>query len=131
MTNAEYAAGLRVLADFYDAHPDTYQPYESHKLDFNMTCEGRVGVESVIRDFGGKWTKRDSDFGLMYFDSTFGPFALHLYIEKTEICERVQVGVKTIPAEPERFVPAKPERIEPQYEWHCGKILQEAERVEA
>lgn len=44
----------------------------------------------------------------------FGPHKIDVTISREQICERVQVGVKTVPAQEEQ-----PERTEPEYEWRC------------
>ena len=133
MTHQEYVAGLRDLATFYETHPEAIRPYGHQTLEFNLVNEGRTGVESVLRAFGGHWTKetmpwdRESPTSLLYLHGTFGPFALRIYIPQAQVCERVQVGMKTIAALPEQVLPATPEREEPQYEWQCGGLLSEGE----
>ena len=116
MTNQEYANGLRMLADWYEGHPEAPQPYESHLLTFNTGS--REGVQRVLQAFGGSWDKEAAS-GLMYFRSTFGPFKLKMYIGQEAVCTRRLVGVKTLPARP-----AEPEREVPVYEWDCRSILE-------
>ena len=125
MTNQEYAAALRMLADFYAAHPEAPQPYESDRLDFNLACEGRAGLEAVVRAFGGRWTKHEAN-NLYYVFGHFGPFRLKVYLNRAEVCDRVQIGTVRVPAVPERVIPASPEHEAPVYEWRCGSVLESA-----
>ena len=115
MTNAEYAAGLRQLAEWYESHPNAAQPYESNQLHFNVYH--RDTVAQVIQDFGGRWEKRASS-GLMYFRSTFGQFTLVMYTNHQTVCTARKVGTRTISARP----------AEPEYEvdvlaWDCQPIM--------
>ena len=53
---------------------------------------------------------------------------IELNCQREKVCERVQVGERVIPAEPERTVPeitipAKPETREPIFEWQCPDSL--------
>ena len=117
MTNQEYANGLRMLADWYEGHPEAPQPHEPHILTFNEVY--LENVRKVLRAFGGSWDKEASG-GLMYFHSTFGPFKLKMYTGQETVCTCRLVGTKIIPAQP-----AEPEREVPVYEWDCGSVLGE------
>lgn len=63
----------------------------------------------------GTFTKTADD---NYFNCTRnfdGGVKIQVYIARSQLCEKVQVGTKIIPA-----VPAQPEREAPVYEWRCG-----------
>jgi hypothetical protein len=51
----------------------------------------------------------------IYFTRRFGDLELDININKDNSCERVKVG--------ERVIPAQPERTEPVYEWKCPDSL--------
>lgn len=64
--------------------------------------------------------------GLIYLDGTTNTGLTFQFYAGQGVCERVQVGTRTIPAEPERVIPAQPEREEPIYEILCADPLREA-----
>lgn len=118
ITNHEYAAGLRLLAEFYEGRPDAPQPYQSDRLTFNLTT--RRDMQTVVREFGGRFTK-DSSYGLIYLYGTFGPFRIVAYTSQENVCTARVVGERVIPARP-----AEPERTEPVLEWDCGSLMEDA-----
>ena len=115
MTNHEYAAGLRQLAEWYDGHPNAEQPYENEKIRFIAAF--RETVAQVIRDFGGRWEKSASN-GLMYFRSTFGPFTLVMCTRQETVCVARKVGTRVVP---ERALVAEHEVDV--LEWDCQPIM--------
>lgn len=49
---------------------------------------------------------------------------------RESVCEKVVVGTKVVPAEPERIIAAVPERVEEVVEWRCPSLLKAAASVE-
>lgn len=49
---------------------------------------------------------------------------------RESVCEKVVVGTKIVPAEPERIIAAVPERVEEVVEWRCPSLLKAAASVE-
>ncbi len=110
-----WAAGLRELADFAEAHPETFAPYMG--LTCNLFPRTRENFSRQARDLG-KANKVDmsSYYGLQ---REFGPHSVQLLINREQVCERVQTGTRTVTVpDPDVDVPTV-EIEEPVYEWQC------------
>ena len=112
MTNQEYAAGLRHLADWYEAHKNAPRPYRSETVEY--IASDKAEVASVLREFGGRWDKHASH-GLLYVTRAFGPFTLQLIVDQGEVCTKRVVGYREIPAQEARTVEV--------VEWDCAPVL--------
>lgn len=120
---SDVAAGLRDLADFLEDHPEVDVRYAG--WSFNLFPEdlaeiGRGGYGRLEKKVKGDWYCLIKHFGKHV--------TLEFNKSRELVCERVKVGEKIIPAEPERFIPeqvipAKPERVEEVYEWKCPPVL--------
>ena len=54
-----------------------------------------------------------------------GDIHLDFNAERDQVCKRVVVGTKLIPATSERIVPAQPEHEEEIVEWNCTPVMAE------
>jgi len=63
--------------------------------------------------------------GLVFLKGTSHGGIRFRFYSGSGACERVQVGTKIIPAEPERVIPAQPEREEPIFEVRCPDPINE------
>ncbi len=115
MTTQEYVHGLRQLADWYEAHPETELPYASEKVMY--IPDDRDGMRTILHIFGGRWEKEISG-GLFYARRAFGPFTLTAIINQSQVCTARVVGTRVIPAIAERTVDV--------LEWDCAPILETA-----
>jgi hypothetical protein len=136
----EFVAGLRALADFVEtAHPDVpigtdlytneYVAYEkfvgANGIEYSgNTIEGMAILATLLRTCD---KKPDSNF--FNLSKEFGGgVKLIWFADRNAVCERVVVGTKVVPPQPERVIPAEPERIEELVEWHCPSLLKELPR---
>lgn len=117
-----FSEGLRELADFYDAHPEVKAPYTGTNFTiFGITKED---LPIYARAFG----KAEKCFDAYSFQlsKSFGyEMKLRTYSSREEVCERVKIGEKvvpahTIPAQEEKFVE---EEVEAVFEWKCPDAI--------
>ena len=113
MTTLEYVQGLRLLADWYEAHPETELPYEAERVAYIFV--EKTGLQALLGAFGGHWTKTARD-GLFYATRMFGPLTLTALIAQSAVCTARVVGTKVLPAMPERTIDV--------LEWDCAPILE-------
>lgn len=114
--NSDFPKSLRILADFYDTHPDFPQP----DLRFAVgEANGKEAAAKVIRAFGS-CVKEYSD-AMFHIKKQFGCICLDVLFYRTDVCEAIVVGKKLIPATP--AVEAKPEHEEDIIEWRCNPVL--------
>ena len=126
MTHAEYAEGLRQVADFVESHPEIPIP------EATINCYGmndKKCAEKVARALsnGGRC---DKIFGptFMRLERVFGAVKIQYIGLRENVCERVRVGTRVVP---ERYVPPQPategqvipEHEEAVYEWRCAPLL--------
>lgn len=121
----KFSQGLREIADFYDEYPETKLPWEAQQVWYIFGAK-KEEIASGARAFGSSNKKYDGDaFELV---KTFpSGIRLGFYTNRSNVCERVEVGTEVIPAhvipskfEPEVFVE---EKEVPKYEWRCGDSL--------
>ena len=117
--NLEIAADLRKLADWLETSQIEININESTFYFFAQSKEDFTKAAKHL----GKCKKVDAGD---YFDlrKDIGNLHVNLVCKREELCEKVQVGERVIPAEPERIVPeqrieAQPEKVVPIYEWKC------------
>lgn len=135
MTSTEFAKSLRLIAEFYDEHPDFPAP-----LSQNITIplwgkDAKEKLASAARALA-PCRKKVSNGIYPTFDleRAFGGLTLNVYTQRENVCEKVVVGEALVPA---HVIPAQPareatpeqvieERVEPIYEWHCSSLLADA-----
>ena len=117
----DFAASLRQIADWYDAHPDMEGATE---ISVNVTKEGRESAARVARALG-RAEKNTSGF-VFVLSRNFGAVDLRFLYWRDQVCERRVVGTRTVAAQP-----AMPEREEELIEWDCGSLLSHDEGGEA
>lgn len=109
MTPSEYVAGLREMADFFEAKPDLVPVWSP--LIINVFAEDRDEFTSMSRQLGGHRTK-GADDNFFEVKRTFGHHTVSVNISRELVCERKVVGT--------RIVPAQPEATEEIFEWVCN-----------
>jgi hypothetical protein len=111
----EFIAGLRELADFYEAHPTLQAPWEGIAY-FNLYPEGyfentREGARLVAKEFSPVKKDYSSETHFVLEKRFSGGVGFDFNFPRDVVCERKQVGTKIVPASEEREVPV--------YEWEC------------
>lgn len=128
---ANYAAGLRHLADVIEAHPECPLP-SGNGLSFFLHGDGSAQVAANLRRAfgGGKWTKRPSyDENDLILEGMCAGLPINFWLNREQVCERVVVGTEeiteVIPAvteadlRPEQTITRTVEHIE----WVCSPLL--------
>jgi hypothetical protein len=130
---AQRIAALRAMADWLESTP----------LDLPMSTEVSCPVYSgQIADPRGILHTIDSQIGMALVANAAGSvdkevtqyhfklkksFGAGVYTEwvayRETVCERVVLGTKYVPAEPEKVIAAQPAREEDVIEWKCPSLL--------
>lgn len=122
--NAELIDGLRQLADWLEAHPI---PRSYSGVDMNIFFDDVTALVAGTRGWGRLEKKGQGDF--YFLRKEFGSeVRLDANVRREVLCERVKVGERVVPAQPERILPAEPEKVEDVYEWKCPDSLLELVR---
>ena len=117
--------GLRDLADFLEAHPDTKPPESLYALE---GCDDAEQLAMRARALGGRWDKGASG---EWFELRrhFGPYRYELYASRAAVCEAVVVGseeVEVTEPDPELLaaVPQVTRTVTRDVvEWRCPQLL--------
>jgi hypothetical protein len=132
---AGYIAGLRLLADALEQHPDADLPADGTSLPLSITFWGedaRERMAAAARAIPCTWTKqvRDSEYR-SYFDlsGNLAGLKISLTAYRDAVCERVVTGTheetKTVP-DPEALA-AVPQvtvtNVVEHVTWECHSIL--------
>lgn len=110
----QFAADLRALADFYEAHPTLPIPVVSPVNAFVYT---RAELADAARALST--AAKGGSFGWFYLRKQITPsLILDINVERAKVCTPRVVGTKLVPAQAERF--------EEVLEWDCGSVLDAA-----
>ena len=126
MTNAEYANGLRQIANFLESHPEIPLPTNTLSC-YAMTNKKIAGLVARALSDGGRCEKIFED-SILRLKRNFGEIELEYIGMRENVCEQVRVGTRVVP---ERYVPPQPategqvipEHEEAVYEWRCSPLL--------
>jgi len=129
-TATEYAAGLRQLADWIEAHPEQPRPdAELSVYALNTKQEAAACLRALTP------CKKEYRDELFQLSRMFGPLNLKFIFYRNAVCTRKvvgtkEVGVEVIPSRviPEQIIPAHTEEI---VEWECGESLLAIKEAEA
>jgi hypothetical protein len=120
LTTSEFVAGLRKLADLYEAHPEVRLPYYLGRVGETIFCHNAEDFAAAVRMFG-QGAKSDGG-DTLDFTPEF-PLPIQVQAFKSDICKRRQVGKRIVAAHPECVIPACLEHVEPIYIWDCKPFL--------
>lgn len=133
MNKQEYVAGLRELADFIEnaPFPDSWQgawgekSWEAHYIYLN------TGTKEDFQKFVkalGTFEKTFSEYSSSAVKTLPSGIKITVSTDRQNICKKVVVGTRVIPAKEERTVieEAEPEREEEIVKWECGSFLGES-----
>lgn len=121
MTGQDFAAALRQIADWYEAHPDV--PTASY-VDVVSVKDSREEADRLARALGS--AKKDFSGNVFILARDFGGVSLRFLFWRAAVCTRRVIGSRSIPAQP-----ATPEREEEIVVWDCGPILDHGQGGEA
>ena len=119
---------LRVLADWFDEHPDAKVPYNFNKGNsFYISLEDKDAFKN-IGSFKKEWIGSS-----LHAQVNVGELTLVYFIDRSAVCTARVVGKKQVPEEviegvPTRITPAHEEDI---IEWDCAPILGDESANEA
>lgn len=129
-TRAEFANGLREMADWLEAHPQVPVPYtvnaNYHIYNWNengQDYEKDLDIRRKATHLSGNWnTELIGD--MAYYTREFsGNVDFCVMTSRATVCKRVKVGT--------REVPAREARTEDVYEWECGPNAAETSASES
>lgn len=122
-------AGLRHIADVLEQNPLLPSPYFGTAI---TSVENLEQMIAVGKSYGGFWEKSTTDDDFQLRRTLSDALSLMTYTARENVCTRVVVGTKVIPATtlPAREEVYMPERVEEVVQWHCPKSLQELVREE-
>ena len=126
ITSAEYARGLRLLADWIEANPNmTLPPEQLNIYSLNSKEDATKCILAM------KPCKEDYDGSLFRICRDFGPISLRYIFARSAVCTRKVIGTKVVPekikaAMEEEIIPEHEEDI---YEWVCDEPLLKSEEI--
>ena len=118
--NRELAERLTKVAAFLFNNPDLPTCYlndNAERLDIYYTRD--LKPADAIRRFGAMEKIADPGSSLFILRKKLDGFCLEINYNREDVCHKVKVGEKVIPAMPERILPATPEQVVEQFEWQC------------
>lgn len=136
----EMVAGLRKMADWLEScHIDLPIPqtmagsiYSGQITDprgIVHSIDSVVGMAliaamagDVDKEVSSQLFKLKKDFG--------GGVGIEWIAYRENVCERVVVGTKVVPAQPAHYVEAVPEKVEEVVEWKCPSLLKAGASVQ-
>lgn len=130
MDVTEFVKSLRLLADWYEQHPELPLPYElGNPMFVFLYGKTEDRVKEILREIGSFEKVFDEpskgDFSAV---KTIGEFKLKFHTSREMVCTPRVVGTRlvereVIPAQPKRVIEAHEEEI---VEWDCHPILEQA-----
>ena len=130
--HAEYAAGLRELADWIEAHPTITLP---SSIISCYAANNREEASEILAAL--KPCKKYYNGEFFNINRDFGPITLNFIFYREEVCVAKVVGKKIVPEirEPAKVIEI-PERITPEHEvdiieWDCSEPLLGTTEAEA
>lgn len=110
--------GMRRCCDWLETHPIN----TSTDVRLHVFVSDADELRRTIRGWGMMTKYADDHF--FYAEKKFNKrVEVSVCSSRENVCERVQVGERVVPAEPEKIVPATVERVEPVYVWRCPELL--------
>lgn len=134
---AEYIAGLRMLADLLEAHPELEAPHTgaSNYASISVVPWGadaqREQLAAWARVLPGRKDKKEGGEGGKYLrlEGRLGALHIQVLCDRDEVCERIVVGTETVTEtvpDPEALaaVPQIERTVEREIvKWECRPLL--------
>jgi hypothetical protein len=105
-----FIQGLRDLAVFLESHPAVPTPYSN---DINVFVSTKEELATIARS--STWAKDVNDDYFWLVKRFVGNVSIQVNTTRDNVCRRVVVGQKVIPAQPERIVD--------DVQWECDDPL--------
>lgn len=121
--NADVIRGLRELADFLESWPECPGVSSPNVNIWLPTEEDAKPVMAAFAKHAGHVEKHFLETTAYLRKKFAGNVWLDINANRNAVCERVQVGTRIVPAQPERVLPATEDKEEPVFEWQCGSFL--------
>lgn len=122
----EFVAGLRLLADWLEAHEDARWRPALGCVIYDHVSDREALVERARR-LGGHWEKQFSDIAeTVRLARRFGPEITYLIdVPRDQVCKRVILGTREVEQPDEEAVQALPmvKSVEEIVEWRCPDAL--------
>ena len=132
MTHDEQVAAIRLLADWYEAHPGASIPgsFTPNGRQFSALPDDATQRTAMLKAIG-PFTKSVDDSGDFRAEVTVGPWTLCWFTSREKVCKARVVGKKhvdeqVIEGTPTRIISAHEEDV---IEWDCGSVLAAAEHM--
>lgn len=117
----ELIKNLRELTNYLESKEFVSTGAGFGSVEVVLYCkDGQEFLENVSKM--GSFTREFTDWSAQVIKK-FGTCRFILHSSREMVCQKIKIGVKVLPAEPERIIPAKPERIVDEYEYKCPESL--------
>src|SRR5712672_1151283 len=100
---------VRVLLDWLEGHPTVEVPYDLRNGLLLTSVNTKDELAALAREFGE--CEKEFVEDVFYLRKRFGSVNIYAFVSRSEVCERVVVGTRVIPARVE------PERVVEEVEW--------------
>jgi hypothetical protein len=108
---------LRLLADWYEQHPEAKPPDLTRIHDYRFTAKE---LASVRRALGGRWDKRPEDAHFFFTQQIVPGVEYGLFSLREAVCTRRVIGTETV-LEPDPDAPMI-EVVREIVEWDCAAL---------
>ena len=130
-TTLSTAESLRLMADWYEAHPDMPAPYNPSVLHFATENSDEVG--KVARALGT--FKKSGEDTFLRLTKQFGSLPLEFIFYRNRVCTPRVVGTKTVKVQKPAPGTVMPPMVEVEethevIEWDCPALLAGEEAVQ-
>jgi len=110
MNNKEYAENLRLVADWFETHPEVAPPHDADEIGL-YNVHTRAQMEIVARNFGS--CEKEYTEGQFKLKKKVGLITIKAVATRSEVCKKKIVGARVVP---ETVIPSHVEEI---VEWEC------------
>lgn len=111
MNNQQYADSLRLVASWFEAHPEVAPPHDADTIGL-YNVHSREDMERVARNFGS-CDKSYGDDGYFRLRKKIGEITIEAVASRDQVCKKKIVGSRVVP---EQVIPAYVQEI---VEWEC------------
>jgi len=121
MTHKEYAESLRMIAAWFELHPEVKVPFDAKEFRY-YDASSKTEMATLARALSPCEKCVNDDFFELH--AQFGTITFRAVANRRDVCERVVTGTRQVEETviPERIIPAHDEEI---VEWRCPESLLE------